>query len=450
MNGAAACALVACLAGNSAGASGIGYLAGPDSATGVEFAALGITDGDVFIARVEADGDDVRAGVVIDGHPHTLILSPHSNRGASFKVWTIGDDGQRVRAADPPMTTYRGFVDGLATDAAFRVVDGTLRGVVSIDHEGHSETYAIEPLDGGRHISYALADVIPGDHTCGVDHTLRVGPAVRRAQREIDGPGVAFDCIRTITVASDADFEFYQANGSNVDQTVGDIEAIMNALNLIYEDQLMLSHVMGDTIVRDNVNDPYTSTDAVDRLFQFRDEWNSNQGGIERDVAHFYTGVDLNGGIIGVAWVGVVCDAPDFSYGMSQSRFTGNFAVRVGLTAHELGHNWNAGHCDGDNDCGIMCSFIDGCPCGVEKFGERSVDAIAEWAEIHEFCLGEGPDCNDCPADLDGDGDADADDFFAYLDAFADGNQDICDVDGDGDCDADDFFGYLDLFAQGC
>ncbi len=55
-----------------------------------------------------------------------------------------------------------------------------------------------------------------------------------------------------------------------------------------------------------------------------------------------------------------------------------------------------------------------------------------------------------CPADLDGDNDTDADDFFAYLDAFAAGDLDVCDIDEDGDCDADDFFGYLDLFAQGC
>ncbi len=58
--------------------------------------------------------------------------------------------------------------------------------------------------------------------------------------------------------------------------------------------------------------------------------------------------------------------------------------------------------------------------------------------------------CEQCAADIDGDGDADADDFFAYLDAFASGNRDICDIDQDGDCDADDFFGYLDLFSQGC
>ena len=54
-----------------------------------------------------------------------------------------------------------------------------------------------------------------------------------------------------------------------------------------------------------------------------------------------------------------------------------------------------------------------------------------------------------CPADLDGDGDADADDFFTYLDLFA--NADArADIDGDGDVDADDFFAYLDVFAAGC
>ncbi len=55
-----------------------------------------------------------------------------------------------------------------------------------------------------------------------------------------------------------------------------------------------------------------------------------------------------------------------------------------------------------------------------------------------------------CEADLTGDGQADSDDFFAFLDAFAGDDLDVCDLDGDGDCDADDFFGYLDLFAMGC
>jgi len=55
-----------------------------------------------------------------------------------------------------------------------------------------------------------------------------------------------------------------------------------------------------------------------------------------------------------------------------------------------------------------------------------------------------------CPADMDGDQDIDSNDFFAFLDAFINGELAICDIDGDGDCDSDDFHAYLDLFAAGC
>ena len=99
----AAGVLGVCLVGGSAGAWGIGHVGGLISSQTVdELAGLGLTDGDFFVARLEADADGVRAKVVIDGQPRTLLLSPHSNRSASFRVWTVGEDGQRVRAVDPP------------------------------------------------------------------------------------------------------------------------------------------------------------------------------------------------------------------------------------------------------------------------------------------------------------------------------------------------------------
>ena len=54
-----------------------------------------------------------------------------------------------------------------------------------------------------------------------------------------------------------------------------------------------------------------------------------------------------------------------------------------------------------------------------------------------------------CPADLNGDGVVDADDFFLFLQLFADGDP-RADINQDGVVDADDFFQYLNLFAQGC
>ncbi len=60
-------------------------------------------------------------------------------------------------------------------------------------------------------------------------------------------------------------------------------------------------------------------------------------------------------------------------------------------------------------------------------------------------------ECEDagCRADIDGNGTLDADDFFAYLDLFAAGD-DRADFDDDGDIDADDFFTFLDAFVAGC
>ncbi|TVS09044.1 MAG: hypothetical protein EA423_00570, partial [Phycisphaerales bacterium] len=54
-----------------------------------------------------------------------------------------------------------------------------------------------------------------------------------------------------------------------------------------------------------------------------------------------------------------------------------------------------------------------------------------------------------CPADLNGDGVVDADDFFLFLQLFANGDP-RADINNDGVIDADDFFAYLGLFAAGC
>ncbi len=66
------------------------------------------------------------------------------------------------------------------------------------------------------------------------------------------------------------------------------------------------------------------------------------------------------------------------------------------------------------------------------------------------YSLG-GGGCNDPDGcgDWDGDGDSDADDFFGFLDDFANGAN-CADIDGDEDTDADDFFAFLDAFVNPC
>ena len=79
----------------------------------------------------------------------------------------------------------------------------------------------------------------------------------------------------------------------------------------------------------------------------------------------------LNGGIIGIAWLSVICDSLVSGLGFSVVQDFGGLICRTDLSAHELGHNWSAVHCD---PCGTtMRSFI-GC---FNQFGSLSIGSIS-------------------------------------------------------------------------
>ncbi|MDG1983415.1 MAG: M12 family metallo-peptidase, partial [Planctomycetota bacterium] len=135
----------------------------------------------------------------------------------------------------------------------------------------------------------------------------------------------------------------YQDYGSSTTAASNRIQTVVNTMNLQYEGEVAITHAITTTLVRTSSNQPYTSADASTLLTQFRSEWNANQGSIQRDVAQLFTGKSIIGGTIGIAWVGAVCSS--FAYGMVESDFNGSFASATDLSAHELGHNWNASHC---------------------------------------------------------------------------------------------------------
>ena len=101
----------------------------------------------------------------------------------------------------------------------------------------------------------------------------------------------------------------------------------MNSVNVQYEDEVNLTHEITTIIVRSSSSDPYTTTNAETFLDQFKDEWNSNQGSISRDVAHLFTGKSIQGGTIGIAWLGVVCFT-NSAYGLVESDCCGSLVAR--------------------------------------------------------------------------------------------------------------------------
>ena len=265
-------------------------------------------------------------------------------RAEAFQLFAVGADGIERCVAPPPVRTYRGTVDGLPG----AVVAASWRGdgLVATVRTANGAVWQVQPLPAGEpgvHAVYRWSDVLDDGHGCGVAEDVQPDPP---SQGGIAG---AESCNALCQIAFDADFEYFSANGSSVSATVEDIETVLNAVDLIYGVEVAISYTITSIKVRIAEPDPYTSTDPQALLYEFKAAWSVAQP-FPFDVVHLMTGRNLNGSVIGIAFLAGVC-VEDDHFGLSQSKYTSNFAKRIALTSHELGHNWNASHCNGQSDC---------------------------------------------------------------------------------------------------
>ncbi len=354
--------------------------------------------------------------VTLDGQERILELYPHSMRSDDFMLMVQDETGALHEEIPPPIASYRGSVLGdMDSEVAASIIDGQLTATIITN----GRAWAVQPVSTAvagaakeLHAVFRVSDVIPTNGVCGVDDLAFTQQAQPQqggvGNAELQGTGGRTE------IAFDTDVEYYQANGSSVTRTLLDIEMIMNQVGLIYQNQVGVCFVIPRIIVRTAEPDPYSMFGSSNLLCQFRNKWN-NDISTSRDLAHLMTGKNLTGSTIGVAWVGVVCNVSGFSstiagcgntanlaYGLSQSFFSTNVVSRTGLTAHEIGHNFNACHCNNggcpgtnptcctggssDGDCGIMWSAA-GTQQSTLNFGNRSTNTIVAHRNSRN-CLG--------------------------------------------------------------
>jgi hypothetical protein len=342
---------------------------------------LGLTDSDVVILDVEPHGDLPNwVQVPLDGTMHTLQLSIHSVRAPGYQLLIDTGHGVLVEGTPGPVRTMRGSVADVPGSAVSASM--TEHGLHASIDLADGRRFWVEPVArlfpeaGLRHVIYTSGNVIPQAGTCGVpdaEIAVDLGAEMRDGGGIVGQPegGAADGGLCIAELACDADFEYFSTYGS-VTATENRINSVMNTVNLQYEAQVSITHQVGTIIVRSDPADPYTVTDAQDRLCQFITEWTNNQGSIQRDVAQLFTGVDLAGTTIGIAAdIGATgicqnsgaCTGGQFgtqgSYCLSQSDFNGNFSCATDLSAHELGHLWGAFHCSCSGNTmnsGITCA----------------------------------------------------------------------------------------------
>jgi len=329
-----------------------------------------VSHGDIqALAVPEVSRESFQLRVALDGRQETLSLYPHSLRAPNYQLLVQGEDGVLRPGPETVETTYRGSVLGYPESVVSASVRGGQIHATLVLAEGEPEM-GIQPvsrLDAAaprnQHVVYSARDSIQGSETCGVDTTFAQHPE----GLDLDPQAVTFD-LKLCQIACDADVEFYNWSGGTVEETEAEIESVLNGVDNIYAGEVEIIYEITTIIVRTSEPDPYGSTGANSLLNQFESQWLSNHQGIQRDIAHLFTGKEINGTTIGIANFNGICSTFN-GFGLSQSSYSPNLANRRALTAHELGHNWNASHCDGQSDCAIMCSGLGGCIGNIKTFG---------------------------------------------------------------------------------
>lgn len=336
---------------------------------------------------IRQEAATTKVSILLDDTLEELHLTPESFRSPSFRVSVRGGDQQSRVVVPAPTRTLRGFIAGkTGTLVAASLVHGQIRAsIYGLDQR----EYYLEPapemegVPASTYVLYERGSMMELPNFCMVDHASRDQPSLasidasaghdkyiepRQASSGVGGP---LPGTRVAEIALDADYDLYVKLGGSVQAVVDEWEMIMNAVNAIYERDLGVYHHITEIIVRtDPAADPYQSTSANTLLDIMQNEWNRNEKSVIRDVAHLLAGKDFSGTTVGLAIKDVLCRESS-AYGISQF-LPASMAQQVGVVAHEIGHNWGAGHCDGYADCFIMCSTSGGCSEDETRFGAYS------------------------------------------------------------------------------
>ena len=385
-------------------------LAAPTPARGASPSISGIARiSQQILRKTDAGNGSYRVDLDLGGSRVELFLVPYSLRSAQCEAVAEGPGGIRTRIELPPSRTYRGTVAGGAKGIVAASIDGDLlKGRIILDD---GSDWWIEPMPkaanaagspggggaaGAAHAIYRGEDVTDVTGKCANEPTPAESQAPLEAPRSTEPLQASLSpqslesqssgCLEA-EIAFEGDYAYYQWNGSSSTQTINDIDAVMNSVDLIYSRDVRINYRVTQYLIQTSNTGKYPSTDPGTKLSQFKDWWNANQGSVTRDMAHLMTGVDMSG-LLGISMMAVVCTTSQ-AYGLSHSPGT-VFANRVCLTAHELGHNWSATHCDNLDNCWIMCSHVSGCAYDPTRFSPRSIQEIGTYRDLSGSCLAAG------------------------------------------------------------
>jgi hypothetical protein len=300
-------------------------------------------------ARAEASGqqhltfDAYGHHFDVDLQPNDVItrgVSPNRSDIKPYKGTVAGQSGSWVRLTQT-RDGWRGVLD-----------DG--QDLYAIEPASDLRQSAVQPLPEGGSSStpviYRLADAITdGAAYCGTEvnesltSTSSARPTVLKAftriTEELSNKDTARLPTRELVVGVVADHTFTDAVGPDPE---GAIVARMDIVDGIWSTQLGIRVVLAPVTILSDKDDFFSPTsvpaDLLAELSSYRARLPAHT---ETGLTHLMTGRAMSRNIIGIAYLGAICEGAD-SVSLSQS--TVSTVMGALVAAHELGHNFNAVH----------------------------------------------------------------------------------------------------------
>lgn len=174
--------------------------------------------------------------------------------------------------------------------------------------------------------------------------------------------------VLTISTFFDSHWESIYGVKSN-----HEIASLINTAEALYEQQLGIRFRI---VSQAKLQTKFADASSTNILNTFRQ---SGEQSVEADAYHLFTGIDMIGSTIGIAYVGAVCYAPQYAYGVTQS-----FGILTSnIFAHELGHNLGAPH-DVTAPGSLMYPSIYS---GTPYFSAKSISDITGFLTYFGSCL---------------------------------------------------------------
>jgi Metallo-peptidase family M12 len=278
-------------------------------------------------------------------------------------IW-IGD--QTTTTETPRPIFYRGEVTG---ESGSWVRIGWREGAMDGLIRTKDDMYFVEPgarffNDASSHatVIYRMSDTVSDWElgSCALEQpavAFEMGQHARASSPLGDYEGLVSDlqtlasssALKQLDLGIVADYGYFVKHGA---ASAADMQNIINQIDGIYQSAVGVTLRVSKTVVY-TTPDPFSgTTDPATLLDEFSTyKGNSASPVYGTDLAHLFTNRNFNGNLVGIAWLGTVCNS---SYGTGLSKdFTTDNKSRVLLTAHEIGHNFDAPH---DNQAGSACA----------------------------------------------------------------------------------------------